>query len=222
MNPTIELRGVRGIIAKNMALSLSSTAQYTLFCDAAAARLWREKQRLQKTGATIGFEDLLLAVICRTLKKHPILNGRINQTRLELSDNIDLNLAVDTPAGLMAPLLRNADTLSEQQLYRARKTLIAKAKQGVLTPQEMALGTFTISNMGSTRVTRFTPIINYPQVAILGIGATFEKAVRGTDGNVAFQPHITFSLTVDHRFIDGKPAGDFLTDLCQNLEGVAD
>jgi pyruvate dehydrogenase E2 component (dihydrolipoamide acetyltransferase) len=131
-----------------------------------------------------------------------------------------LSVAVDTDAGLVAPVVRDVDRLTLRQVAEQIRTLAGRARQGKLSADEMQLGVFTITNLGAFGIDAFTPIINMPQVAILGVGAIVrEPAV--VDGQIVVRDRLTLSLTFDHRVVDGAPAARFLKDLRQGIEQPA-
>jgi len=162
-----------------------------------------------------------MAALIRVLKRHPDINGTVREREVILSGRIDLCVAIALPGNLLAaPAIFDAGALSLLDLRAKRQDLAERAKANKLTVQEMTGGSFTISNLGLTRVEFFTPILNAPQIGILGVGRIVESAVSTADG-VAFKPFVGLSLTFDHRAIDGAPAAEFLTDLCTEIEGFA-
>ena len=141
------------------------------------------------------------------------------RSTVHLSERIDLCVAIALPGNLLAaPAIFDAGGMSVAELRAARQDLSARAKANKLSVAEMTGGTFTVSNLGLSRVEQFTPILNTPQIGILGVGRIVETAVRGPEG-VAFRPFTGLSLTFDHRAIDGAPAADALSDLCSEIEG---
>lgn len=216
---TVALRGMRGMIADKMAASLRDTAQLTHHARADVSALVRAKAALAEDGVKVSIEDLLMAALVRVLKQHPDLNGTLREREVALPETVNLCVAIALPGNLLAaPAIFGASTLSLAQLRAARQNLAARAKINKLTVPEMTGGTFTISNLGLSRVEFFTPILNTPQIAILGVGCIVDVAVPA-DGGVAFRPMTGLSLTFDHRAVDGAPAADFLTALCIEIEG---
>lgn len=215
----ITLRGVRGMIADKMVESLQTAAQLTHHASADATALIAEKARLDAAGTKVSVEDLLMLAVIRALKKHPDINGRVEGREVHLYDAIDLSVAIALPGNLLvAPAIFGAGEMAVTDLRAARQDLAARAKTNKLSVTEMTGGTFTVSNLGLTRVEQFTPIINAPQIAILGIGRLIDRAVRGADGGIELRPHVGLSLTFDHRALDGAPAADSLTAICQEIE----
>ncbi|MEZ4719004.1 MAG: 2-oxo acid dehydrogenase subunit E2, partial [Caldilineaceae bacterium] len=133
---------------------------------------------------------------------------------------VHLGVAVDTPRGLLVPVIRNADSLSLKQLADEAKRLAVAAQEGKATMDDLNGGTFTVTNLGAFGVESFTPVLNPPQVAILGVGNINLKPVPDADGDVEFVPHIGLSLTINHQVVDGAPAARFLQTLARYLADV--
>lgn len=218
---TIPLRGVRGMIADKMVASLHDAAQLTHHARADVSALMQAKATLAEAGVKVSIEDLLMAVLVRVLKRHPDLNGVVRGRDIVLSDVVDLSVAIALPGNLLAaPAIFGASGMTLPDLRAARQDLAARARANKLTVPEMTGGTFTISNLGLSRVEYFTPILNAPQIAVLGVGRVVETAVP-VEGGVGFRPMSGLSLTFDHRAVDGAPAATFLSDLCAEIEGFA-
>jgi len=216
---SVPLRGARGMIADKMVASLQQAAQLTHHARADASALLAAKAALAADGTRLSVEDLLMAALIRVLKRHTDINGTVREREVILSVRVDLSVAIALPGNLLAaPAIFDAGSLSLVDLRAKRQDLAERAKTNKLTVQEMTGGSFTISNLGLTRVEYFTPILNTPQIGILGVGRIVESAVSTADG-VAFKPFVGLSLTFDHRAIDGAPAAEFLTDLCAEIEG---
>ncbi|KXJ49899.1 2-oxo acid dehydrogenase subunit E2 [Neptuniibacter pectenicola] len=212
------LKGLRGMIANNMRRSLDEAAQLTHHAVCSVENMWLRKEKMAEQGMNISIEDLLADYLVRTLKKHPTMNGRIEDGEIRVYRNIDLSFAIGLPGGkLMAPAVFAADQKDIQERALARRDALQRAKTGGLTVSEMTGGTFTLTNIGRSRVRFFTPIINLPQLAILGVGETYTELVID-NGQLAEKRMMGLSLTFDHRGIDGAPAADFLSDLCQEIE----
>lgn len=217
----VPLKGMRGMIADKMVESLQTAAQLTHQGNADATALMAEKARLAEVGTKASVEDLLMLAVVRALKKHPGANGRVEGREVHLSPAIDLSVAIALPGNLLvAPAIFGAGEMDVAELRAARQDLAARAKANKLSVTEMTGGSFTVSNLGLTRVEHFTPIINAPQICILGIGRLTDRAVRAGDGGIELRPHVGLSLTFDHRAIDGAPAGDVLTSICDEIEGM--
>ena len=219
---TVPLKGVRGMIADAMVKSLATAAQLTHHGSADASALMAEKARLSEVGTKASVEDLLMLSVVRALKKVPDANGKVVGREVHLQDAVDLSVAIALPGNLLvAPAIFGADKMDVTELRAARQDLAERAKTNKLTVTEMTGGTFTISNLGLTRVEHFTPILNQGQICILGIGRMVERAVRAADGGIELCPHVGLSLTFDHRALDGAPAGELLTAICEEVEGLS-
>lgn len=220
-NRVVPLRGARAMIADKMMSSLQGAAQLTHHARADMSALLAAKARFREEGVALSVEDLLMGVVVQTLGHHPEINGTLTDRAIQLSKSVDLGVAIALPGNLLAaPAIFGADQMTLPELRAARRDLAARARVNKLSVAEMTGGTFTVSNLGLTRVEQFTPILNTPQIGILGIGRVVETAVRDGDGMV-WRPCAGLSLTFDHRAIDGAPAAEFLSDLCQRVEGFA-
>lgn len=227
---TETLRGPRKVIAQRMLASLQTTAQLTLDSSADARSLQALRQRFKASDETFGLQavtinDLVLFAVSRLLPQHPLLNAHFSDETIRRYSDVHLGFAVDTPRGLLVPVIRHANRRSLRDLAAESKRLARAAQDGSITPDEMNGGTFTVTNLGNLGIERFTPILNPPQVAILGVGSIDLKPVQvADDGNnhssnqgVAFIPHIGLSLTINHQVVDGAPGARFLQALCQGL-----
>lgn len=217
----IPLKGARKIIAARMLESLQTTAQLTVNTSADARALQSYRQRLKASPADMGLQsvtinDLLLFAVSRTLPRFPDLNSLFIGDAIHRYRAVHLSMAVDTERGLLVPVIRNAHTRSLKSLADDAHRLASACTEGRITPDEMQGGTFTVTNLGSLGIESFTPVLNPLQVAILGVGSIQLKPVD-VDGTVAFIPHISLSLTVNHQVVDGAPAARFLQALSQNL-----
>ncbi len=217
----IKLTAMRGMIASKMLESLSTTAQLTHFAECDSTGLAAMKARLLGEGLKASVEDLIVDAVVQSLRRFPAMNGIVQGTEIHQKADLNVAVAVALPGDLlMAPAIFNAGNLSLAERVAARRDLVERSKINKITVKEMTGGTFTISNIGLTRVRFFTPILNAPQIAILGVG---ETALRPwvVDGRIEARPIMGLSLTFDHRAVNGAPAGDFLTDLCKTIEGMA-
>ena len=152
MTEIVKLRGIRGVIAKNMVTSLENTAQLTLFAEFDAYHLVDWRQTLKDDGHKIGYEDLIIYTLCNVIRKHPTMNSRVDGINVQSSDSVHLAIAIATDAGLIAPVLFDADSKSVFEICEYRRDLINRAKKAKLSTKEMTQGSFTISNLGITRV----------------------------------------------------------------------
>lgn len=218
---TIPLRGMRGMIADKLVESLATAAQLTHHATADATSLLRRKLEMEREGTKVSIEDLLLHCVVRVIARHPEINGRVEGREIRLSRSIDLGVAIALPGNLLvAPAIFDCAGRSAGDLRTARRDLAERARTNKLSVTETTAGTFTVSNLGLTRVEQFTPILNAPQIAILGVGRIAPRAAAGEDGTVVLRPHVGLSLTFDHRAIDGLPAAEALSDLCEIVEAL--
>ena len=203
-----------------MSQSAFTAPHVTLMTEAEATNLVSARAQLNQevpAADKISYNTLLAALTARALREHPNVNARWEADGIRLLAEINIALAVDTERGLMTPVLREVDTLNLPAIQRGYGELAARALAGKSLPDDFADGTFTITNLGGLDVDGFTPIINPPQAAILGVGRIVEKPVA-RDGAVVIRPMITLSLSFDHRIVDGAPAAKFLQRVKQLVE----
>jgi len=220
----IKVKGVRKVTASRMLESLQQTAQLTMNTSADATRLMALRKRLKESPEAMGLQkitinDLVMLVTARTLKDFPEMNAHWLGDTIRRFSNVHLGCAVDTPRGLMVPVVRNADSLSLKALGSETKRLFGKCLEGQIDPEELSGGTFTITNLGAMGIESFTPVLNKPEVGILGVCNIQPKPVMKGE-EVSFVPHLGLSLTFDHQAADGAPAGRFLKALVANLENI--
>lgn len=216
---TIPLSGMRGAIARNMTLGWQ-IPRVTHSLDADVAEVEQRRGALQaavKDGTKVTLTAYVLRAVALTLRDHPRLNARMLEKEIELMSEINLGLAVGLDEGLMVPVLRAVDQKSIIEIARESRSLAEGARLGTLGAGVYQRGTFTVTNLGMTEIERFTPIINAPQVAILGITRAIQKPVVKND-RVTIAPMLGLHLVFDHRAVDGHPAANFLTDLKHRLE----
>jgi pyruvate dehydrogenase E2 component (dihydrolipoamide acetyltransferase) len=221
---TILVKGIRKVIATRMLNSLQTTAQLTLNASADARAILAYRKRLKESTEGLGLRqvtinDLLLLAVSRILPQFPDLNATFSEDAIAQYKNVHLGLAVDTPRGLMVPVIRRANTLSLKEIAQEAKRLAAACLDSTISADEMNGGTFTVTNLGSFGIESFTPVLNVPQVAILGVGNVNLKPVE-LDGEVQFIPHLGLSLTINHQVVDGAPAARFLQALAQGLAQI--
>ncbi len=216
----VPLSTMRRVIAKNMMASLVTMAQLTHSAsfDATEILAYRAmcKQNPAMSGVTLG--DMVLFAVSRTLKDFPDLNAHFLGESIRHFKGVHLGVAVDIPGGLVVPVICDADKKSLLTISNELKELSKRSREGTIPPQAITGGTFTVSNLGNLGIEHFTPIINPPQVAILGVNCVTLRPRRAQDGSVAFYDAMGLSLTYDHSAVDGAPASRFLQALCKNLE----
>jgi len=218
---TVPLRGVRGAIAKKMQQSLMTSAQITLHAEANISPMLHLKRRLSERGENISIQDLLHYVVVTTLKQHMDLNAKVDENNIVYYRDINLSFALSLDQNiLVTPTIFAAQNLTASELQDARHNATKKAKQNELKPNDYIGGTITVTNLGLTRVKHFTPILNAPQIAILGLGAANECVRPNAKGEFEAVKMIGLSLTIDHRAIDGSPAANFLSDICTHIEEI--
>jgi pyruvate dehydrogenase E2 component (dihydrolipoamide acetyltransferase) len=210
------ISSIREKIARRMRESLASTAQYTLHASAGAGGLLALRSRLPRE---INVNHLVTFCTIETLLEVPSLNAEFREGRIVTHAHVNLGFACDTPRGLLVPVVHNAETLYLDELAARMKDLAGLAVAGYITADDLAGATFTISNLGNLGIEAFTPLLNPPQVAILGVGAVQLKPVR-RNGSIEFADAIGLSLTCDHQVIDGAPGARFLQVLKRNIENV--
>lgn len=206
------------MIARRMHESLRDTAQLSFFADADAEPLMTARSAWREAGVKIGYEDLVIVALARVLPRFPLFNAHEGDGGVTPSGAINVGVAIALPGALVAPCVFDCATKSVARIAQERADLAARAPVNKLTVKEMSGATFTISNLGTTRVRHFTPIAARPTTAMLGLGRIQATPVV-RDGAVVAGHVLGLSLTVDHRAIDGQPAGEFLTALCEALEG---
>jgi pyruvate dehydrogenase E2 component (dihydrolipoamide acetyltransferase) len=209
------MKGVRKIISERMLGSLASTAQLTFNGSALAARILDLRARFKASDESLGLSevtigDLVLFAVSRELLRFPNANATLEGGVLRSYSRVHLALAVDTPRGLMVPVIRNADLLSLRDISAESRRLAAACQSGSIDPGELSGGTFTVSNLGAFGIESFTPVLNAPQVGILGVDAITQRAAAGPGGSVVLEPRMGLSLTVDHQIVDGAPAARLL------------
>jgi pyruvate dehydrogenase E2 component (dihydrolipoamide acetyltransferase) len=203
----VRLEGMRGVIARRMTESLREAAQVTLHREIDARHLAQFREDSSESPRP-SINDLVLASVARVLPRHPEVNATLENDTISRWRCVHVGTAVAIPGGLVVPVIRNADELPLPVLCSEVERLHKLARTGNHTIADMQGATFTVSNLGAFGIDSFTPIINAPQVAILGVG----RIHRG---------HITLSLTIDHRALDGVPGARFLGDLAKTLENLS-
>ena len=219
------LKGVRKVVAKRMMESLTSTAQLTLNTTANAAGILAMRKKVKNADEALGLNkitlnDLVCFAVSRTLLKYPVFNAHLEDGVLTEFEQVHLGFACDTPRGLFVPVIRSAQALGLKAFSDEAKRLAGGAIDGSLSPEFLSGGTFTVSNVGSFGIETFTPVINLPQTAILGVGAITPRPVVAADGTIGVEQRLTLSLTIDHQVIDGADGARFLRDLVAAIENI--
>jgi pyruvate dehydrogenase E2 component (dihydrolipoamide acetyltransferase) len=221
LDPPVRMSRTRQTIARRMRDSLAGTAQYTMHASADATGLLAMRKRIKAAGgpADANVNDMVMFCTVRTLIEVPDINAELIDGEIFRHTDINLGFACDTDRGLLVPVVKDCRDLSLPELALRIHRLSEAAVGGALSPDDMTGGTFTVSNLGGLGVEAFTPIVDPPQVAILGVNAIQLKPVH-RDGEVVFVDHLGFSLTCDHQVIDGAPGARFLQKLKQNIESI--
>ena len=219
------LKGIRKVISERMMHSLASSAQLTYTTTARAQGLLEMRKRLKNSDPVLGMNkvtigDLVGFAAVKTAARHPAHNAHLVDGVLTTFERVHLGFACDTPRGLLVPTIRDASRLSLGQFSAISKDLAAQAIDGNINPDLLSGATFTVSNLGGFGIESFTPLLNVPQTAILGVDAIFPRAYTDEDGQVRTEQRIGLSLTADHRVIDGADAARFLKDLVAFLENI--
>jgi pyruvate dehydrogenase E2 component (dihydrolipoamide acetyltransferase) len=223
-SPPLKISSIREKIAWRMRDSLATTAQYTMNASANATGLislrTRIKARNQQDGfPSININEMVMFCAIRALESVPEMNVEFVDGKIYQQKGIHIGFACDTPKGLLVPVVRDSQKLTMVDLALKIKSLTRQAVEGGIAPDDLSGGTFTVSNLGIFGVESFSPILNPPQVAILGINTIGLKPVR-RNGGVEFVDHIGLSLTCDHQVIDGAPGARFLQIIKEKIEKV--
>jgi pyruvate dehydrogenase E2 component (dihydrolipoamide acetyltransferase) len=219
---TRQLQGIRKIIADRMLQSQSTNATVTVTLEVDMHEAVNLRSQLvgeweQREGVRVTYTDIIVKAVAKALTEHRRLNASLQGDRIVEHAEVHVGVAVALDDGLIVPVVRDAERKSLLEVARETKELGGRAQQGRLGVAEVTGGTFTVTNLGASGVDAFTPIINPPECAILGVGKIAEKPVaRG--GQVVIRPTMWLSLTFDHRIVDGKPAADFLKRVQEILE----
>ena len=222
---TAPLKGVRKVVAKRMMESLTTTAQLTLNTTANAAGILALRKKVKNADEALGLNkitlnDLVCFAVSRTLPKYPVFNAHLEDGVLTQFEQVHLGFACDTPRGLLVPVIRSAQALGLKAFSDEAKRLAGGAIDGTIAPDFLSGGTFTVSNIGSFGIETFTPVINLPQTAILGVGAITPRPAVTADGTIGVEQRLNLSLTIDHQVIDGADGARFLRDLVAAIDNI--
>ena len=220
----VPLKGVRAIIAERMSASLHTAAQVTLTTEVDMTEIVKIRKKLDPAvsedwGFTPGYNDLLAIIVARSLETFPYMNARLNlaEGTIEHLSTVNMGMAVDTERGLLVPVIRGANLMGLHQFGSTFREMVGRARSGRSLPDDLAGGTFTITNLGMHEIDAFTPIINLPETAILGVGRIQEKPAV-YKAKIKPRQMCTLSLVFDHRLVDGAPAARFLQHIKKVLE----
>jgi pyruvate dehydrogenase E2 component (dihydrolipoamide acetyltransferase) len=222
------LSPARRVTAQRMAENVRAAPHVTLTTEADASKLTSAREQISaEMGEKLSYNALLVAIVAKALREHPNVNASWDESRIISHESVHIGLAVDTPKGLFVPVLKDADKKPLMQIHRELNDLVLRTLEGKTKLDELRGGTFTITNLGMFDIDAFTPIINLPEAAILGVGRIVKKAVVETAPNgdahqtgdkIVARAMMTLSLSFDHRVIDGAPAAKFLQRIKQLIE----
>jgi pyruvate dehydrogenase E2 component (dihydrolipoamide acetyltransferase) len=209
----VPLKGIRRTAARRMVAAWEAPV-FHLAVEAEMGAALRVKER--SPGATV--TDAILAACAAALRDHPALNAHYTEETVTLFDRVNVGMAVDTPAGLVVPVIKDVTSRGLADIANARRDVVQRARGGKLTMEDVTDGTFTVSNLGMMGIDAFDAILNVPQVAILAVGATRRQFVPTDDGTGEWRLRARLTLTCDHRAIDGATGARFLAAIRDNLE----
>lgn len=218
----VKVEGMRKVIAERMAASAYTAPHVTLSTEADMSQVIEVRSTLlptieKLTGHRLSYTEIIIKAVATALARHPKVNASLKGDVIQLHETINIGVAVAVTDGLLVPVIKQADQKGLAHLTTETKRLAGLARDGRLLPDDMRGGTFTISNLGMYAIDVFTPIINQPESAILGVGRIHEKPV-GVNGQIVLRPMMSLSLSFDHRVMDGAPAAAFLQEIKELLE----
>jgi pyruvate dehydrogenase E2 component (dihydrolipoamide acetyltransferase) len=219
---TVPIAGVRQVIFERMASSAREIARVTLTTEADATE-WvalREQLNAKQNEMRFSFTDLLVLLVSRALLKYPYMNATLRDDGVHQHAFVNMGVAADTERGLLVPVIRDAQRKSLGEIYAEVRRLSEAARTGKISPDDLRGGTFTLTNLGPQEIDGFTPIVNQPEIAILGVGRIAQKPAA-YQGQLALRWMVVLSLSFDHRVVDGAPAGKFLQYVKQCIETPA-
>jgi pyruvate/2-oxoglutarate dehydrogenase complex dihydrolipoamide acyltransferase (E2) component len=212
----IPLKGVRGMIARSLTSAWQAPRVAQGLDVDMTEVLARVAQEREATGRKISITHAVLRATALALREHPTVNGTVTEQGIELSPQVNLGIAVNTMHGVAVPVVMQADGKGIDALEPEVARLAEGARAGTLAASAYQRGSFTVSTLGATGIDWFTPVLNPPQIAILGVGRVVQRAVV-EDGTVVARPMMTLTLVFDHRALDGHPAGLFLGGVARRL-----
>ena len=223
-SPPVRISTIREKIGRRMRHSLASTAQYTMNASAVATGLLSLRDRIKAANpdndsSAININDMVMFCVIKALEAAPEINVEFLDGKIYQHSGIHIGFACDTPKGLLVPVIRDSQNLTLPQLAEKIRILSRQAIEGTIAPDDLSGGSFTVSNMGALGIESFSPILNPPQAAILGVNTIELKPVL-RDGTVKFIEHIGLSLTCDHQVIDGAPGAGFLKAVKEQIEDI--
>lgn len=214
----IEFSGLRKVISRRMTQSFQEVPQVTTTVKVDMKQIKAMREEIKALSEEhISYTDILILVASRMLQKYPKINSHISHDRMVVKSSINIGLAVDVSDGLVVPVIKNAGKKSLEEIAKERKVLVKKAREGKLSNDDLSGGTFTITNLGGYETEIFSPIVNQPEAAILGVGQISDEVVP-VEGEITIRPMLWLSMAYDHRAVDGAPAAEFLQKIKSALE----
>jgi len=208
----IPLAGIHKTAAERVSLSAKTAPHSTITMEVDVTNAKKLREKFQ-----VSYTDILVKAVAKALTEHFIMNSTLEKDLIKIFEDVNVGVAVATTAGLVVPVIHNADRKSLKEVSSALKELVEKAREGKLTREKLSGGTFTVTNLGMFGVDVFTPIINPPETAILGVGRVVEKPVV-VGKEIVVKPVMQLSLSFDHRVVDGTPAAQFLQKVKEIIE----
>jgi pyruvate dehydrogenase E2 component (dihydrolipoamide acetyltransferase) len=215
LREVIPLTGIRKTAAERVAVSAREAPHSTITMEVDMANAAKLREKLK-----VSYTDLLVKAVAKALTEHPIMNSTLDEDEIRIFAAVNIGVAVATDKGLIVPVIPNADKKPMEEIAPMLEKLVDKAKRGTLSKEELTGGTFTITNLGMYGVDVFTPIINPPETAILGVGRVAERPTV-SKGEIVAKPVMKLSLSFDHRVVDGAPAARFLQRMKAILEDAS-
>jgi len=214
----LQLTGIRKTVAERLSYSHRTIPSATLMLEVNMERLLAFRDEMsKKIGQKVSFTAFLGKAVAKALRNNLILNSSVEEDKVNVYEDINISIAIDTPNGLVAPAIFEVDKKSISKISDEIERLVANASRGELAIAELVGGTFTITNLGAFGIEAFIPLVNPPQTAIIGVGKTLMKPVVVGD-KIVVKPLVTMSLVFDHRVVDGAPAAAFLQEVKRFLE----
>jgi len=209
---TIPLSGLRKTSAERLSMSFRTAPHSTIMMDVDMS-----KARMLHENLRVAYTAIIAKAAAKALAEDSVINSTLHENEIRIYEDVNIGIATNTEGGLIVPVVRNADVKSLEEVDKAIKELLEKARIGRLVKEEVTGGTFTITNLGMFDVDCFTPIINPPEAAILGVGRAVDRPIA-LEGRIEVRPMATLSLSYDHRIVDGAPAAKFLRKVKEHLE----
>jgi pyruvate dehydrogenase E2 component (dihydrolipoamide acetyltransferase) len=215
LDSAVPLSQMRQTIGTRMLDSLQTSAQLTIYTEVDVTETVKKREKLKKE-LHLTYTDILIHLVAKTIERYPMLNARLEDRKIIIPDAVHIGIAVALPDGLIVPVIQGANQKSLVEIRGERERLVELARSGDYTLDDISGGTFTITNMGMYDVDHFSPILNLPEVGILGVGRIIEKPVV-FHGEIQVRSMMSLSLTIDHRVVDGAPGAEFLQSLSAAL-----